>query len=525
MLPAAAVDGTTDNVAAAWHNLHSKRRPFVHRRRAPFFALAYSYGAATSNNGQVTSITDNVDNGRSVTYTYDALYRLKIAETVGSANFPKWGLEWTYDRYGNRTAQSTYSGCQAPMVCPTSSFAVSTTTNRITDTGYSYDANGNMTADGRNALAYDAENRLITNTYQGATTAYAHDGAGLRVKKCAPNCTSPTSTTVYVFSGAKVIAEYENGAAVGSPTREYIYSGSALIAIHEGSSLKYQMADHLSARVVTDGNGNVLEQRAHFSYGELWYAKDGAGNNITPDRWQFTSYERDAESLNDYAIFRSYINRFGRFNQPDPVSGSITNPQSLNRYAYVQNDPVNLTDPLGLWVGGPGWAYDNMVTTLRGVNGVRGWQMPDNWTILAVAAVGTNVPSLDGRFVYSGTNAVALLWSPAGPQGDGPGGGQINPRIPPPPPPGYEECKNGLAAANKGFDAVGRALQSWDIVAAAAAKHGISANILAAIGVRESGFLNIRQKDGLGRGIFQIDLGQHPNVTDAQAMNPSFAAN
>jgi len=34
------------------------------------------------------------------------------------------------------------------------------------------------------------------------------------------------STTVYIFSGSKVIAEYDNGAAVGSPSREYVYGGS-----------------------------------------------------------------------------------------------------------------------------------------------------------------------------------------------------------------------------------------------------------------------------------------------------------
>jgi hypothetical protein len=47
------------------------------------------------------------------------------------------------------------------------------------------------------------------------------------------------------------------------------------------------------------------------------------------------------------------MNRLGwwsRFAQPDPYDGSyeFANPQSFNRYAYVQNDPVNFTDPSGL---------------------------------------------------------------------------------------------------------------------------------------------------------------------------------
>ena len=47
-------------------------------------------------------------------------------------------------------------------------------------------------------------------------------------------------------------------------------------------------------------------------------------------------------------MVRYHINRLGRFNAPDPIAGSIADPQSLNRYAYVRNDPINLTDPNGL---------------------------------------------------------------------------------------------------------------------------------------------------------------------------------
>jgi RHS repeat-associated protein len=62
----------------------------------------------------------------------------------------------------------------------------------------------------------------------------------------------------------------------------------------------------------------------------------------------FTTYERDAESGNDYAMARYDVNRLGRFASPDPLAGSAGDPQSLNRYAYVRDDPVSLVDPLGL---------------------------------------------------------------------------------------------------------------------------------------------------------------------------------
>ena len=45
---------------------------------------------------------------------------------------------------------------------------------------------------------------------------------------------------------------------------------------------------------------------------------------------------------------RSYVNRLARFSSLDPLAGSTSHPQSLNRYGYTINDPVNLADPGGL---------------------------------------------------------------------------------------------------------------------------------------------------------------------------------
>ncbi len=263
------------------------------------------------------------------------MYRLKTAVTTGSANYAQWGLDWTYDRYGSRTNQTVTAG-----TAPTNSLSIDPVTNRVTGTGYSYDANGNMTGEGLNSLAYDAENRVVS--VNAGATQYCYDGNSLRVMKVSGSTSTCSSVgNVYIFSGTKMIAEYENGAAPGSPTREYIYSGRQLLATIAGSSTTYHH-DHLSARVVTNTSGNIVAQSGHYPFGEVWYEGAGAG------KWKFTTYERDAESLNDYAMARYYVNRFGRFCSPDPLGGSTADPQSLNRYAYVHNDPVNFTDPLGL---------------------------------------------------------------------------------------------------------------------------------------------------------------------------------
>jgi RHS repeat-associated protein len=263
-------------------------------------------------------------------FCYDSLYRLTSAVTTGSANYPQWGLNWTYDRYGNRLLQSS-----SYDTLPTNSVSVDATTNHINSSGYGYDASGNMTNDGYNTLVYDAENRVTSATNSGASGTYTYDGNGLRVEKV-----SSSTTTVYIFSGSKVIAEYDNGAGVGSPSREYIYASGALLAKIDSSGTKYYHQDQLSNRLVTDSNGNTVEQLGTFPFGESWY-------NATNEKWLFTTYERDFESGNDYAMARSYISRLARMSSPDPLAGAIPNPQSLNRYSYTQNIPISAMDPSG----------------------------------------------------------------------------------------------------------------------------------------------------------------------------------
>ena len=68
------------------------------------------------------------------------------------------------------------------------------------------------------------------------------------------------------------------------------------------------------------------------------------------NKWRFTTYERDAESGTDYAVNRQYAMNIGRFMRPDPLAGSIADPQSMNRYAYVRNDPISYVDPQGLYL-------------------------------------------------------------------------------------------------------------------------------------------------------------------------------
>ncbi len=312
------------------YNDHLQLASLTYKNASAATILGLTYGYGTNNNGQIASITDAAGADKSVTYTYDPLGRLSSASTGNTTSANTWAISWTYDRYGNRLSQYQSAGL---LSSTNTSLTVSTTTNRITTSPYAYDANGNMTEDGiTNTYSYDAENHMVgMGVSGGGSHTYLYDGNNLRVKK---------DSTVYIYSGAKVIAEYASGAAATSPSTEYVYSGSSLLQTISGSTTTYHHPDHLSNRLDTNSSGAPTGTFGHLPFGDNWY---GSGS-----KWKFTSYERDSESGLDYAINRYHSSAIGRFMSPDRLAGRIGNPQSLNRYSYTLNDPVNLTDPLGL---------------------------------------------------------------------------------------------------------------------------------------------------------------------------------
>lgn len=304
--------------------------------------LNYSYAATAGdsgvgttggNSGQLMAIVNNPStqpskiNGqtRTQTFTYDDLGRLATA-----TGWSAWQRRFAYDRWGNRTGvwDATTGGNQiqsivlqqetgAPAGVP-SNRLTSVTNSGVTST-QTYDASGNLTSDGVHNYQYDAENRIAKVDAGTANEAsYFYDARNWRVKKVFGGF-----TTYYVWEGAQVIAEYSNAPAGAGGT-------------------SYYLADRLSNRMITDSSGAFKGTQDHLAFGEE------GGTSGTSEKHRFTTYERDNETSTDYATNRQYSQGSGRFNRPDPIGGSATDPQSLNRYAYSGNDPINLIDPSGL---------------------------------------------------------------------------------------------------------------------------------------------------------------------------------
>ncbi len=168
---------------------------------------------------------------------------------------------------------------------------------------------------------------------QGSTVlaSYVYDGDGVLVKKVAGG-----QTTVYVG------AHYEKNLTTGVVTK-YYYLGSQRVAMRVGGTLTWIHGDHLgSASLTTNASRAVVGEMRYFPYGETRWTTGTVGT----DRRYTGQREEAGLGLYDYNA-RYYDPALGRFLQADTIVPEAANPQSLNRYSYVYNNPLRYVDPTG----------------------------------------------------------------------------------------------------------------------------------------------------------------------------------
>src|SRR5207253_11376951 len=137
----------------------------------------------------------------------------------------------------------------------------------------------------------------------------------------------------------------------------YIYFGARLLATEEpngvgGDIVHYHHPDRLGTRLITNNADTTSFEQVGLPFGTPLDAESTSGTYPTNRR--FTSYDRSTTTGLDYAVNRHYDSRQGRFTQPDPLglsAASLADPQSLNMYSYVGNDPMNRVDPDGQFFG------------------------------------------------------------------------------------------------------------------------------------------------------------------------------
>lgn len=213
--------------------------------------LSHTYSYGTANNGNITSIANNLNTGRTQSFTYDNINRLASAQSQATSGTDCWGDSYGYDRYGNLLTMSV-TKCSAQNL----SLSVDGSNHIV---GMSYDAAGNLTSDGTLTYSWDGENRL-TNT---AATNYTFDGDSLRLMKGAND--------LYWYSAASCKHPlFGRSTSAGAYTDEFVhFNGQAVGYVDNTGGQTYHIFnDHLgSARVMTSTAGVTKFDADYYRHG------------------------------------------------------------------------------------------------------------------------------------------------------------------------------------------------------------------------------------------------------------------
>jgi RHS repeat-associated protein len=341
---------------------------------------SYNYDAS----GRSTGISRA--NGTHGAYSYDTNGQItSIAETtVGNANL--YAIAYSYDANGNVASEVT-----TPAAAPVVPAILSMT----------YGADNRLTAVDGHAVAYDEDGNMTSGPVGGATTTYNFDarsrltgvGASSFVYNAQGDRVSAAnagSVTRYVIdpitSLPRVLMETD---AAGSPIAYYVY-GLGLIS-RESATGTYQTY-HYDLRGSTvklaNSSGVVTDRYGYGPYGEL---TSSTGTTANPFRYN----GRDGVMTDPNGLYymraRYYLPEVKRFVNRDTLMGSLDQTLTLNRFAYVNGNPVGFVDPSGNVdekISGIDFHVGfNVKENIRGINfDVKVMEERDFWYILSDTA-------------------------------------------------------------------------------------------------------------------------------------------
>jgi RHS repeat-associated protein len=269
-----------------------------------------------------------------------------------------------------------------------------------------------------------------------------------------------------------------------------VYFGGKLVATMDAAgTYSGIVTDRLGSVRATKTGGGAWTQTNYYAWGEEKSPVSADGKT------KYATYTRDSTlSGQDYADQRYYSNIMGRFFSPDPAaSASASDPQSWNRYLYVQGDPVNFTDNTGLLREGPGSDIPTFSTTLVRTEVTVSDTMPGDSFPLWAMAKGARQPIVGHATLADGLEMELGV---------------------------SETCAKGLVASGARGAALAGALNAKETLQAVASANGVDWKVLAAISMRESTFTNKSSSNGMA-GYFQINASANGLTVD-QVLAMSF---
>ncbi len=360
-------DGVTTSSATEYGYDEQGRLTDIHHKdgSTTLSRYQYEYDSGANAKGQRTAQARTLSGSSvRVEYEYDSFYRLSRAGTWDGST-----LEYEYDTLGNILSVTEVDG--GFDLEEETYFYDSYGMNRLEAIWYDMDAdgdtsepadyvvrydyndagsmsardviNGTTTVEARDYY-YDADDMLV-EVKEGSTTVveYVYDALGRRVLK-----DLGTEETIYFYDGEDIVQTCDGATVVG----RYVHGpgiDDVLQDIESGGS-NFILTDGLGSLTELEANGSLTMRSEYSPFGDQSITYDP--NSIGLGGYGYTGREYDEETGLMYYRSRYYSTEQRRFVQEDKFAGIlIWQVTFINKYTYVINDPINYTDPMGLYIG------------------------------------------------------------------------------------------------------------------------------------------------------------------------------
>ncbi len=276
---------------------------------------------------QLGRLSTEIDlaNNRKTWYTYDSLNRVIARKVTDECGIVLSHETYAYDAAGN-------------IICAPSGCHQYDINNRLTvfdGMTVDYDADGNMLSNGVIDCEYDSANRLV----KAGDHRYVYNAEDVRIRNLCAD-----ADTAYTYDTNSKLSRLLQK-TTGGVTTKYVY-GLGLIGEDKYGVFKtYHFDCRGSTVAITDIAGNVTDTLQYDTYGNVT-RHDGNSFVI------FGYNGRDGVVTDKngliYMRARYYSPAMRRFVNADILHGAISDSTSLNRYSYVNGNPVSFVDPFGL---------------------------------------------------------------------------------------------------------------------------------------------------------------------------------
>lgn len=317
--------------------------------------------------GQINGIADALT-GQSECFTYDELNRVSrgwtTADTTGCAGAAAADLSSTLDPYDTRYTYDEIGNIQSV----TDVTSAGSTTKDYTYPGYNADESAYTAGQprphavgkaGDDSFGYDDAGRMTSRTVSGVASDLAWNKQG-RIQRITQHRTGGDHVSTYIYdpdgnplmrtSGADKVLYVEGheirttGTGAAKATRYYAAEGTTVAMRADDGTLTWVLGDGQASTQLAVALTGEVTRRRYTAFGE---ERTGTALPAGTDRGFLGKSEDEATGLSLLGP-RLYDPALGRFLSVDPVTGPES-PQTLNVYSYSRNNPVNFSDPSGLF--------------------------------------------------------------------------------------------------------------------------------------------------------------------------------